>query len=670
MALNRYADDLADAVNKREKDLLDQLCGGRNTIVDDLEFRAERRLRLVAGDESGVLADIGPYFRRQQTRRLVLLGEPGAGKTVTVVHLLLDQLEYRRKLTDAEHHDEPVPVRVNAAGWDGSADFTKWLARQLTIDYGLNPRVALAMVKNDSILPLLDGLDEMDPPDPDAPPDRACAALERLNRSPWQNRAVVVACRSPVYKAIRDLHPDAGLQFATTATLQPLSADDIYFYLEQYREGLGGGIDQAEWAPVTDQLDQADGVLAAALRTPWLLSLAATALKRGGHKTAVELAGCRDTAQIRDRLFASLIPAAVDAISEDGSTPTYSMENVQRWLRTLAQHLEQRRGGISCSTQIALDEVWKLAGARRCLALHVLVSGLVIGLAIGLLCRLVFGLPPLAHLFRPWVGRPLLGLFAGGLGLLFGLWSAFALWKRETDPKPAKPIRLFGWRIPGMPEMPEPGAPRRFAWRVPGRSRWRKALAVVLFFGLTGVPALASGLTTSGSELVLGAFAVASGIPIGLTIGLGTNAEDRLALGQDARRVIHDDLVAGLVFSVAWAGVLGLATGLAIALSMGRAHVLVFGLVGLAAGVVFGMSGLVSAVCGRYAIASLLFGVNGIFSRRPARFLEWARNSGLLRVTGIAYQFRHDTYQQWLITGGSSRNVTVRSDPAADARSG
>jgi hypothetical protein len=295
-------------------------------------------LRLAAGDAVGVLKDIGPFFRRQQTRRLVVLGEPGAGKTVAVVHLLLDQLKYRKSLADAARADEPVPVRVNAAGWDGSRDFTSWLAHQLTIDYGLNPRVARAMV-NGRILPVLDGLDEMDPPD--AEPVLACSALERLNKSPWQDRAVVVACRSTVYKAIRELRPDGALQFATTVTLQPLSAEDIFFHLEQYRDELGRT--EAEWAPVTDQLDEADGVLTTALRTPWLLSLAATTLKRGGHETAVELAACRDTTQIRERLFASLIPAAVDAIPESDSAPTYTEEDVQRWLRVLAQHLERRR---------------------------------------------------------------------------------------------------------------------------------------------------------------------------------------------------------------------------------------------------------------------------------------------------------------------------------------
>ena len=75
---------------------------------------------------------------------------------------------------------------------------------------------------------------------------------------------------------------------------------------------------------------------------------------------------------------------------------------------------------------------------------------------------------------------------------------------------------------------------------------------------------------------------------------------------------------------------------------------------GLLVGLVFGLtlavfSAALSAVAsGRYAIASLLFGITGRFPRRPAQFLEWARNAGLVRVTGIAYQFRPDTYQQWL----------------------
>jgi Cdc6-like AAA superfamily ATPase len=182
-ALIAYADNLAHAINRRETVLLDQLRGGRDMVVDDLEYRAEPRLKLAAGDAAGVLADIGPYFRRQEIRRLVVLGEAGAGKTVLAVRFVLDQLRSRVSLADGVRADEPVPVRVNAAGWDGSADFTAWLANQLTVDYSLNRQIAHAMVDDYHILPVLDGLDEMDPPD--TKPVLACAALERLNKPPW-----------------------------------------------------------------------------------------------------------------------------------------------------------------------------------------------------------------------------------------------------------------------------------------------------------------------------------------------------------------------------------------------------------------------------------------------------------------------------------------------------
>ena len=73
----------------------------------------------------------------------------------------------------------------------------------MAVDYGLNLRVARAMVDTDLILPVLDGLDEMD--SPGAEPALACATLDRLNEPPWRNRAVVITCRSRVYEEIREL---------------------------------------------------------------------------------------------------------------------------------------------------------------------------------------------------------------------------------------------------------------------------------------------------------------------------------------------------------------------------------------------------------------------------------------------------------------------------------
>ena len=61
-ALIGYADNLADAVSRRETVLLDQLRGGRDMVIDDLEFRAEHRLRLAADAAAGVLDGDRPVF--------------------------------------------------------------------------------------------------------------------------------------------------------------------------------------------------------------------------------------------------------------------------------------------------------------------------------------------------------------------------------------------------------------------------------------------------------------------------------------------------------------------------------------------------------------------------------------------------------------------------------
>jgi hypothetical protein len=80
---------------------------------------------------------------------------------------------------------------------------------------------------------------------------------------------------------------------------------------------------------------------------------------------------------------------------------------------------------------------------------------------------------------------------------------------------------------------------------------------------------------------------------------------------------------------------------------------------GISAGVTYGLLaalvtglGVGNTLCltaGRYGTASVLFACTDVLPARPARFFEWARNAGLLRVTGVAYQIRHDTYQEWLL---------------------
>jgi hypothetical protein len=51
----------------------------------------------------------------------------------------------------------------------------------------------------------------------------------------------------------------------------------------------------------------------------------------------------------------------------------------------------------------------------------------------------------------------------------------------------------------------------------------------------------------------------------------------------------------------------------------------------------------------RYGLAMRSASRRGLLPRRPARFLDWCLNQGLLRLSGNALQYRHRELQQWLL---------------------
>src|SRR5664280_3068624 len=364
-ALDLHADNLADRVRRAETPRLEQLGVTRGQGVD-VYYEALARVRGAGGEDLGTLQEVWAYYSALRPGRLVVIGEPGSGKTVLDLHLLLDLLDHRH---DHAAVPQPVPVRVNAASWNVETHFSTWLTESLAADYALLPPVARKLVEDGRVLPVLDGLDEMDPLG--APPERARAAVEQLNRPPWRGSPVILTCRAAVYDSVRALRPggaDAGLHTATAVTVSKLSPPEICRALAAYRRAEG--LDQNDWAPLTRSLTAApDGVLADALSTPWMLTLAVSRLRAAGATAAFELARCPDTAAVRDQLFAALIPAAVEARPRD-KVAHYQPERAHAWLARLARHLSSQREKGQGGTDIALHELWRMAGPRAPRYLH------------------------------------------------------------------------------------------------------------------------------------------------------------------------------------------------------------------------------------------------------------------------------------------------------------
>jgi hypothetical protein len=167
--------------------------------------------------------DVAAVLDRVPTRRLVVLGEPGAGKTVLAVRLVLDILADRVA-------GGPVPVLLQLSSWDPAREHLRvWLERRLCADHpALRARAAgeakvtwaWALWEAGLLMLVLDGFDEI--------------------TKPAQDLKVHPALQSLQYARLRLLQPDKQT---------PLQLLEPFVHVA-LREGtvpglIGGGLGQA-----------------------------------------------------------------------------------------------------------------------------------------------------------------------------------------------------------------------------------------------------------------------------------------------------------------------------------------------------------------------------------------------------------------------------------------
>jgi hypothetical protein len=446
----------------------------------------------LAGGGSRKLADV---LAAVPTGRLVVLGEPGAGKTMLMVGLVLDLLHPGRRSCGG-----PVPVLASLASWDpASQDLHGWLGATLITAYrdlaaapppgsaGNNRFQALA--EAGLILPVLDGLDEI-------PEPARHAAITRINKELKPGEPVVVTCRTEQYKAA--VSPPDGLGVALRAAavqLSTLEFDQAASYLRQDAGPAAG-----RW----DALDtlSADSAARQALATPLMTALARAIYnphpdeQAGDLPHPAELCRFTDRAAVETHLFDAFIPAAY----RPPTRGRWTARQAEPWLAFLARHLEQTAG----SPDLAW---WQLQRSVRSTAFRLAV-GLVLGLVFGLVLVITGDLVP---------------------GLVFGLVFGFALESRLGRAKSPARIQISATGIV-----------------------WGLVFGIVFGFfgGLESGPAvgLAVGLTVG---LVGG---LVYGLAIGLAGGPGdldTSASPRALLARDRQVTLLLMLAGGLATVIA-----------------------------------------------------------------------------------------------------------------------
>jgi DNA polymerase III delta prime subunit len=90
--------------------------------------------------------------------KLLILGAPGSGKTTTLLELA------RELITRAENEaNQPIPVLFNLSTWkNNKQSISEWLVAELNSHYGVRADIGRDWLEKRQLLPLLDGLDEVE----------------------------------------------------------------------------------------------------------------------------------------------------------------------------------------------------------------------------------------------------------------------------------------------------------------------------------------------------------------------------------------------------------------------------------------------------------------------------------------------------------------------------
>ena len=599
--------------------------------------------RTDGGRRGGTQSQILDYYRELRRGRLVVQGPAGSGKTMLVMRLVLDLAAAFPGLGDPGWGgDGPrvrVPVRLSAPTFDPAAGSGRveeiaaddvaarldaWVAAQLRLIYGMDAKQAVDLVAEGWVLPVLDGVDEMDPPD--EPPRRAAALLAALNQPTATGlRRVVLTCRTERYTQLaegRDIdHGPQVLQDATVVEAEPLTVSAVReFLVYRFPDPAGSSLGEPRWRPVLKRLERPrpGDPLVAALRSPLRLFLAIAGYRTPTLEPA-ELTQYHTAKSLDDHLFSLLVPAAT-AYRRRLGNDSYSAEHVTLWLLTLARHLQAEDQAGRSGTDVLLHNLWPAAGQR----LPRYVSALVITGA---------------------CAAPLLWV---GIGYLLGLGLPRDFGAALSVPLCVGIVAIAAWRSSRVATKPE-----RLDLRILGTRRGRLHFAVRLAAGL------AVGLVAG---LVFGlAIGYVEGIAFGLVAGLAFGVANGLVRRPQAIDLPHRLVSQGVMHTSAMF-VGGLCVWPAFAFARGGERGLMFGLaLGIALGVVFAAA----SPWPRYLAACLLLSRRHELPLRLAVFLDWAYEAGLMRLAGIAVQFRHREFQDWL----SRRSVNAADkDKAARAR--
>jgi transcriptional regulator with XRE-family HTH domain/GTPase SAR1 family protein/MFS family permease len=545
----------------------------------------------------GRLDQVVEVYRRVESRRLVVLGRAGSGKTVLTTRFVLDLVK----------ETGPVPVIFGLGSWHPErVGLRDWMAEQLIRDHPFlgapgpsGGTLASALVDAQRVLPVLDGFDEI------------AAGLHRPALNALNTTTLPLLLTSRVDEYRDAVEGTDVLTSAAAVVLQDLTCDDLADYLPRTTR-------KNVWTPVLDEVRNG-GALAKVLTTPLMVALARRIYSDTPDHDPAELLRFHDADEIERHLLGSFVPAVYGV----------EAERVQPWLGHLADHLT-RLGTYDLAW-------WRFGTSAK-------VTGSAVGIAVGL-ADLVLEAAVVGVLSTRGV------LFAAMIGLATGAVFGVANWYlvRTAPLEPVRTrLRLRG-RV-GKRVWSRGLLGLGFGGAVGGAYALLLGLMIWLFTsGLKTVVDVMMDVGVFASVFGLGAalvFAMVAALETPLDVrsagspGDLIEANRRHVLGLVAVMVPVFALVVVTATEVVLSGLR--AVGFVVVWTPTSA--LALGLVG---GIGSGLAYVLSLTAwGQWVVfARVWLPLTGRLPWRLPAFLDDAYRRGVLRRAGAVYQFRHARLQ-------------------------
>ncbi len=516
---------------------------------------------------------------------LLILGEPGAGKTTMLLQLVSDLLVY------AESDERrPIPVVFSLASWNSGQAIDEWLIGELSNNYEVPRQLSREWIANKGFVPLLDGLDEVEQ-------EQRTACADAINdfRQRYPRVWMLVTARSQDYLALT-----TRLQLDKAIILQPLSIEQMDVYLSSRGPRLAG---------LRAALYQ-DGTLRELAQSPLMLSIMTLAYYRMPTDVAISLGNKESGRKL-------LFDVYVERMSRYRSGErTYAPQDTVHWLSWLANKMSYQN-----RTMFFLENMqpsWLPPAEFQQFTIRLKIALLLPFVAAGLLAGLI-GVPSYG-----WLGI-VVGLMLGLLAGLLPIFSGRFFLRSKINWSKIETVETLGWSWP-------------WTWLGSATGIVLGLIVGVIISWIDGRDGSSSGIPWAilapvflGGGIVLDRAVQRGEVRIRTTPGLGINRSQ-----QNGRLV---GAAATMITAVLVIMILGLSSAVGLQVPWLAAAPWIIGgslFLGLTGGLAYG--GLATM---QYKRLRAAFQQSGFIPDEYIHFLDYAAERSLLRKVGGGYTFMH-----------------------------